>query len=272
LGVELAKSRAWRRDEQGTTRVLDELEQRFGQHRQIHLAWAQLYESQGMMDKAIERCKKVLDDRMCHPREALGAGLILKHSNELLPLIECVERRWAGKSAVSVGLERLYAYASVVTGYAPGEGLDRLAELWASNPSDGFNVADYATALAFENRSSDAEQVFRRGLRECSGTAKSRRAMLEAYARFLEKQKQFIEAHHRYRELIQSWPFALHNHRKFGQSLLEAAAEAHDCGAIAQEDACIGEAEQVLRTLLEKAPQDKWAEALLHRAKNRVFR
>jgi tetratricopeptide (TPR) repeat protein len=205
-----------------------------------------------------------------HLRDAFQAGLILRNANKLDALVESIERKWNGNPD-HTGLLRLYAHACVVTGYAPTDGLQILAELWSSEPSNGYIIGDYAGALAWENRWADAEDLFQRGIKECKGVRSDRRALLEEYAKFLDRKGSHAEAHDKYRELVQKWPFVLHNYRRFVSSLLEAAGEARENRSHTVEQACEQEAQDILQKLLEIAPGDVWAADNLHRVQHRSY-
>jgi tetratricopeptide (TPR) repeat protein len=270
VAIEFARSRIRRRDFLGAERLLEELEHRFSTNRSIQLAWAQLNEKQGLSDEAIQRCHAVLGDAGCRERDAFLAGLILRDANRLDLLIEHVEARYQG-FPTNAGLQRLYGYACVVTGYAPADGLQTLSQQWSAAPGDGYVIADYASALSLTGRTVDAGQLFEQGLQDCKGVRNDRRALLEEYALFLVRSGQIARAHELYRELLRSWPYHLHNHRRFAQSLLDAAGAARASGGRGLEDSCVQEAEQVIRKLLEIAPADRWAAETLHRVQHRVY-
>ena len=101
---------------------------------------------------------------------------------------------------------------------------------------------------------------------------KDRRALLEEYAKYLVHLGQTTSANEVYRDLLRYWPYALHNHRRFSQSLLEAAVSAHDSGNRGVEDSCLYESEQVIRKLLEIAPADRWAVDFLHRVQHKIYK
>jgi tetratricopeptide (TPR) repeat protein len=270
VAIEFAKSRIRRRDFQGAWRILEELEQRFGTVRSIQLAWAQLHERLGETDEAVQRCEAVLSDPGCREKDAFLAGLILRYAHRLPALIEHVESKYHGAPTNS-GLLRLYGYACVVTNHAPADGLQLLSQLWSSAPGDGYVIADYAAALSLTQRITDARQLFERGLAECKGVKNDRRALLEEYAIFLGRTGNAHKSHEVYRDLLRGWPYALHNHRRFAQSLLGAASAASTTGSRGIEDSCLQEAEQVIRKLLEIAPSDRWAAELLHRIQQRIY-
>jgi|GEM_PF-4330487 len=270
VAIEFAKSRVRRRDFPGAERLLEELEQRFGSNRTIQLTWAQLKDKEGQADEAISRCQIVLDDPGCTERDAFRAGLILRDANNLQPLIEHVQARYDGRPT-NFGLQRLYGYACVITYYAPDDGLSLLSQLWTAAQTDGYVIADYASALSLTGRTADANQLFEYGLQECKGSKNDRRTLLEEYTLFLGRADQTLRCHELYRELLRIWPYALHNHRRFAQALLNAASAARSNGRQGIEDSCLIEAEQVIRKLLEIAPADQWAVDFLHRVEHRLY-
>jgi tetratricopeptide (TPR) repeat protein len=223
-----------------------------------------------MSDEAIQRCQAVLSDAGCKQGDAFHAGLILRDANHLDLLIEHVEAKYDGTPS-NLGLQRLYGYACVVTNHAPADGVQLLSQIWNSSPSDGYAVADYASALSLMGRTSDAMQLFDRGLQDCKAMKNDRRTLLEEYAKFLARMRNTTKAHELYRDLLRYWPYALHNHRRFAQCLIDTAASARNSGSQGLEDSCVSEAEQVIRKLLEIAPADRWAADFLNRIQHRGY-
>ena len=203
VAIEFARSRIRRRDFPGAERILEELEQRFGSLRSIQLSWAQLNDKQGLCEKAIWRCRAVLSDPGCREKDAFLAGLILRDANCLDLLIDHVEVKYE-RFPRNPRLQRLYGYACVVTNHAPEDGLQMLSHSWSSAPSDGYVVADYASALALTGRTDDAQQLFKQGLLDCKGMKSDRRALLEEYAIFLGRTGCRTESHEVYRDLLRS--------------------------------------------------------------------
>jgi tetratricopeptide (TPR) repeat protein len=245
VAIEFARSRIRRRDFPGAERILEELEQRFGALRPVQLAWAQLKEKQGLSDEAIERCEAVLSDSGCRQTDAFYAGLILRDANRLDLLIQHVEAKY-DEHPTNPGLRRLFGYACVVTNHAPADGLQILSECWSSAPGDGYGIADYASALALNGRTSDARQLFERGLQDCKGMRNDRRTLLEEYAQFRARSGDTSQAHETYRDLLRYWPYHLHNHRRFAQSLLETASEARHHRRQGVEDSCVAANRQLI--------------------------
>lgn len=270
VAITFAKSRIRRRDFDGAERILEELEQRFGAVPAIQTTRAQLSAKAGLVDDAVQRCEDVLTGSGCKERDAFNAGLILRDLDRLDVLIGHVEANYA--SGIShPGLYRLYGYACVVTNHAPDEGLQMLSDLWSAEPNDGYVVADYAAALSMTGRTADARQLFDRGLQESRGVKSDRRTLIEENALFQLRSGNVARAHEAYRELLRLWPYELHNHRRFAQSLFDAAAAARADGSRGSEDASLQEAEQVIRRLLEIAPADRWAAEFLIRVQQRAY-
>ena len=270
LGVEFARSRIRRRDLDGADRILSELEHKFGTDTRVQLARVQLLEAQGLHDDAVAACEEVLKSQACRERDAFYAGLMLRHANALDRLIEYVEERCDGTPS-NRGLTRLYAYACVITGYAPAQGLDQLGRLYSEDPGDGYTVADYGSSLAKVGRTADAKNVFEKGLSECKGPPRNKVAILTEYADFLDVCQAYSASHDKYRQLIRMRRYDLHTRRRFATSLLSAAAEARGSRNREREDACVQEAITTLRSLLEIAPQDRWAADLLNKAEQRLY-
>ena len=270
IALEFARSKIRCRDLAAAERVLEELQAQFGNEPSIATTMARLMEVQGDTSRAVEICENVLKNPNCKQRDAFYTGLVLRHLNQLGILVKHVESRWKD-DIENIGLLRLVAYASVITDYAPDDGLQTLHQLWASQRTDGHALADYASALAHVGRHRDAEQLFVSGLECYENIRHSRIAILEEYAHYLDLKEQYSLAHDKYRELLRQRAYDLHIYRRFASSLLKAACVAKVEGSMGKEDACVHEAEQVLRKLLDIAPTDEWATGALHKAQLRVY-
>jgi tetratricopeptide (TPR) repeat protein len=270
VAIELARSRIRRRDFNSAEGILTEVEQRFGSDGRIQVAWAQLFETKGLIDEAVERCSAVLANPSRYYREAFYASLILRHANKLDVLVRLIEEHW--KEPVShPGLFRVYAYGCVVTGYAPSEGLSDLHDLWRGNPNDGRALADYATALAHVGRTQDAENLFKKGVTLRGPRRDGRLAVMEEYALFLSQRGRYSEAHAMFREVLRARQHDLHVYRRFAKSLMRNAAAAKAHRDMPGESACNDEAVRVLKKLLEIAPEDRWAQDELYRAERHNY-
>jgi tetratricopeptide (TPR) repeat protein len=122
-----------------------------------------------------------------------------------------------------------------------------------------------------DGRWADAGNLFERAIADSQSSRRDRRAVLEEYAKFLDRKKDYPKAHDTYRDLLRQWPHELHNYRRFAASLSDAAGAAKASGNPGTEDACFHEAQQVLRKLLEIAPHDQWAAEILQRVQHRMY-
>ena len=268
LATEFAKSKIRRRDLGRAELILEELGHKHGHDARVQVAWAQLHEKRGEVAEAIERCRTVLSSEP-RPWDAFTAGLVLRHLGELEVFVEEVDRR---RYLLENGnVHRLYAYGCVITEADPEAGLEILSEQWQSDRSSGFRTADYAGALAFVGRTSQARTVFRDGIKRCSGDKRGLPSLKYEYAMFLSGAEAFSDAHAQFRDLLRMRRHDLHVYRSFAKSLHEAAASYSRSGNRQAEDACLQEADDVLQQLLELAPRDEWAERLLHKVSNRIY-
>jgi hypothetical protein len=194
----------------------------------------------------------------------------LRNANRLQPVIAFIEEKCRGVPN-HPGLPRLFGYACVVTGHAPSEGLKNLSQLWNSSPKDGYVLADYAAALVADGPWGDAENLFARARADSQSSRRDRRAVLDEYAKFLDRKKDYPKAHDAYRDLLRYWPHELHNYRRYAASLNDAAGAAKASGSRGAEDACFQEVQQVLRKLLEIASHDQWAADTLQRVQHRMY-
>ncbi|MBN2467504.1 MAG: DUF4297 domain-containing protein [Deltaproteobacteria bacterium] len=270
VGVEFARSRIRRKDFDGAERILYELEHKFGNDIRVQVARAQFLDAQGLHDKAMSLCEHLLRNSACHEWDAFYAGLILRHANALESLIQYVEERCDGYPSNN-NLTRLFAYACVVTKYAPDHGLEMLSRLYHDDPHNGYTVADYAYSLSRVGRQADAKLVFEKGMSERRMSSRFKAAILTEYADFLNSCQEYSASHEIYRELIKIRRYDVHVRRRFARSLLDAAGEAHRSQNSQREDACVQEAIVTLQGLLVIAPQDKWAADLIHRAEHRIY-
>lgn len=270
VAIEYAKSAIRRRDYDNAERILGELEHRFGARNAIHLSWAQLLESRGESGQALERCIAILSDPRCRQPDAFSAGLILRDIGHLDYLIEHIDAKSSGYLS-HLGLQRLYAYAQVLTETAPDEGLQALAELWSAAPTDGYMIAYYAAAMSMMDQTEEARELFEQGLKDCKGNRKDKLALMEEYSQFLLHIGETSKGLEAYRDLLRAFPYSLHNRRRFAQALLNTARDASYDSNRPLEDSCIHEAEQVVRKLLEIAPKDQWATSMLHNIQHRIY-
>lgn len=264
VGIELARSKIRRHDFQRAEYLLSELRQRFATNNRVEVASAQLDQAKGNYSEAIDKCRGVLASDNCHPSDAFSAGLVLLSSKRLDLLVDYVNTRLHGKPRKS-GLARLYAFGSVITNYAPDQGLSTLANMWQSHPYDAHVAHDYALALCHLKRFGDAQRVLDKSLKNRRWVRGHVANVYEAYAHYWDARHNFRMAHEHYRKLLKMRPYDTHVYRMFASSLIEGAKEAKASQNLGVEQACAEEAKHVLENLLEITHEDIWAADQLHR-------
>ena len=271
IALEFVKSRIRKRDNDGAERSLAVIQQRFADEPRVTLAQAQLHERRGETEDAVSCCETVIARPTVKDADAFAAALVLRNANRLDLLVKHLESRRDNDGIHNNGLLRMYSLATVLTNHDPQEGLQVLSDMWDAAPTDGYVVADYATALIESRRTGDAHAVLERGMDEVPQRSPSYRCVLETYGLMFEKQGKFTDSFRMYRDAISAAPNHLHLYRKFARCLLDAAATYRSEARSAQEDSAVTEAKQVLGNLLQMAPLDSWAVDTLHEAEHRTY-
>lgn len=271
LALEFVRSLVRRRDFDAAERNLATISQQFPDDVRVALVNAQLLERQGLTKESIEACERILRRPGLREKDAFLAALMLRDANRLDLLITHMQDRYQRGEIQQEGLLRTYSLALVVTGHDPNDGLQLLSDLWQASATDGFAVADYATALISVDRIDDACNVLERGLEEVPASTMGYRQILEAVAFLYQEQEAWEEACKYYREATSRYPNFLHIQRRFARCLLDAASSYRESSDSAKEDVVVNEAKLVIGRLLQLAPRDTWASDMLHRAEARTY-
>lgn len=271
IALEFVKSRIRKRDYDGAERSLAVVQQRFSNEPRVTLVEAQLHERKGETEEAVACCEVIVARPNVKDADAFAAALVLRDANRLDLLVKHLQSHRERGGMRNEGLLRMYSLASVLTNHDPHEGLQVLSDMWDAAPSDGYVVADYASALIASRRTADAQAVLDRGRDEVPRRSQGFRSLLETYACLFEKQGRFHDAFRMYREAIGASPNHLHLYRKFAHCLIDAAAAYRSEGRSAQEDGAVAEAKQILGKLLQMAPLDSWAADALHEVEHRAY-